>query len=227
VDCRRGGGRIRASLAGMSALSRVTAPLDRIRRRILWHRRALAAVAAGLATYVAVQAATAPPPPTVPVWTAARDLPGGAVISAGDLVTRPFTPASVPVGRVRSPAELVGRTLAGPVSRGTALSTTQVVGDTWLRDRPGLAAVPVRITDPAVVSLLRAGDAVDLLATDPQRPQDAAVLAEAIVLVVPAGRVEPDGALPGRLVVMGVPPERAEAVAAASAGRFLTVVWNH
>jgi Flp pilus assembly protein CpaB len=211
-----------------SALSRVLDPLDRVRRRLRWHRRPLAAVAAGLAAYVVVQAATAPPPPTVPVWTAAHDLPGGAVLTADDLVRRRFTPQSVPAGRVTAAADAVGRTLAAPVRRGAALTGDQLVAEGWLRGRPGLSAVPVRITDPTVVPLLHAGDRVDLVAADPQQPTDAEVLGAATVLAVPAARPDAaDGALPGRLVLVGVPPGDAARVAAASAGRFLTVVWNH
>jgi Flp pilus assembly protein CpaB len=231
VDGGRGRPPIRASLAAMppSAFARVTAPLDRFRRRVLWHRRPLAALAAGLAAYVAVQAATAPPPPTVPVWTAAHDLPGGAVLATDDLVLRSFTPGSVPADRVTSPDQVVGRTLAAPVARGVPLTRAAVVGDGWLRDRPGLSAVPVRVTDPAVVPLLHAGDRVDLVAADPQRPDDAEVLTTATVLAVPA-RPSDDGsagALPGRLVVVGVGSGSAARVAAASAALFLTVVWDH
>jgi Flp pilus assembly protein CpaB len=214
----------------MSALSRVTVPLDRFRRRVLRHRRPLAALAAAVAAYAGVQAATAPPPPTVPVWTAAHDLAGGAVLDAGDLVERPFTPQSVPADRVASPAEVLGRTLAAPVVRGAALSRGQVVGDGWLRNRPGLSAVPVRVTDPAVAPLLRPGDHVELVAADPQRPGDADLVAGATVLAVPVpedrGTVG-DGALQGRLVVLGVPPDEAPRVVAASVGRFLTVAWTH
>jgi Flp pilus assembly protein CpaB len=176
-----------------------------------------------------VQAATAPPPPTVPVWTAAHDLPGGAVLGADDLVRRSFTPGSVPGDRVTSPADVVGRTLAAPVAAGVPLTRTAVVGDGWLHDRPGLSAVPVRVTDPAVVPLLHAGDRVVLVAADPQRPDDAEMLGDATVLAVPAPRqdISGDGALPGRLVVVGVAPENASRVAATGASRFLTVVWSH
>jgi Flp pilus assembly protein CpaB len=232
VDGGRERPTIRASLAAMprsSALSRVTVPLDRVRRRVLWHRRPLAALVAGLAAYVAGQAATAPPAPTVPVWTAAHDLPGGAVLRAADLVRRSFTPGSVPADRVTSPDAVVGRTLAAPVAAGVPLTRSAVVGDDWLRDRPGLSAVPVRVTDPAVAPLLHAGDRVDLVAADPQRPDEPEVLGDATVLAVPATRpdVSGDGALPGRLVLVGVPSGSAARVAAASAARFLTVVWNH
>jgi Flp pilus assembly protein CpaB len=211
----------------MSALSRVTVPLDRLRRRVLWHRRPLAAVAAAVTAYVAVQAATAPPAPTVPVWTAARDLAGGTVVAADDVVRRPFPAGSVPAHRLRDAGQVVGRTLAAPVGRGSALTTVQVVGNSWLRGRPDLSAVPVRITDASVVPLLHTGDRVDLVAADPQQPGNATALGDATVLAVPAARADHDGAVPGRLVVVGVPSQQAVAVVAASAGRFLTVVWNH
>ena len=49
--------------------------LGRLRRRVLLHRRLLAALCVGAAVLAGLQAAAPPPPATVAVWTAARDLP--------------------------------------------------------------------------------------------------------------------------------------------------------
>jgi pilus assembly protein CpaB len=211
----------------MNVLSRVLDRLDRIHRRFLWHRRPLAALAAAAAAYIVIQAATAPPPQTVQVWTAARDLPNGTVLDRTDLVRHAFTPSSVPRDQLRSAAQVLGRTLAAPVGQGMPLTTDAVVADGWLAHRPGLSAVPLRITDPSVVGLLTVGDRVSLVATDPQRPgRVEQLVSDATVLAIPRSQSGPTGGLQGRLVVFGVPPEAATGVAAISASQFLTVVWN-
>ena len=83
---------------------RPTRAWRRVRRRVLLHRRLLAALAAGAAVLVGLQAAAPPPPPTVAVWTAARDLPSGTVLSAGDLVSAAYPPDAVPARRRPRPA---------------------------------------------------------------------------------------------------------------------------
>lgn len=211
----------------MNVFSRVLDRLDRIHRRILWHRRPIAALVAAAAAYVVVQAATAPPPQTVPVWTAAHDLASGTVLTDTDLVRRPFTPQSVPPDRLRNISQLLGRTLAAPLSQGMPLTAGATIADGWLTHRPGVSAVPVRVTDPAVAGLLRVGDRVSLVATDPQRPgQVDQLVPNAVVLTIPQLSNAPTGSLQGRLVVFGVPPEAAGGVASASTSQYLTVVWN-
>lgn len=211
-----------------SALSEILGRLDRIRRRILLRRRGLAALAAGIAVFLAISGATAPPPRTTPVWTAARDLPAGRVLTADDLRQVGFAPASVPAHALDSPGAVLGRTLAAPVGRGEPLEPPDVVRPGMTRGYPGRVGVPVRITDPAVASLLRVGDRVSLVAADPADPGsgDRTLATDVVVVAVPA----PDQAvsasgLPGRLVVVAVAPEDADAVATASASLFVTAIW--
>lgn len=201
--------------------------LDRMWRRVLWHRRPLAALAFAGAAVAGLHAVAPPPPRTVAVWTAAHPMTSGALVATDDLVQRRFSPASVPDDRLTSPAQVVGRVLARPVSRGAVLSAHDVIGDRWLEGRPGTTAVPVRVTDAAVVPLLHVGDRVDLLAADPQGRHPAELLAtDATVLAVPRRGAQADGALPGRLVVLGVPSATADSVAAETTRRYVTVLWN-
>lgn len=209
-------------------LARFLDRLGGLRRAVLLHRRGLAALAAAVAVYVGVQAASAPPARTVPVWTATRDLPGGTVLTADALRRTAFLPGSVPDGTIGSPRQVVGRVLATPLHRGEPVSADAVVGEGWLRGHPGLVAVPVRLTDPAVAALVRAGDHVDLVAADPQHPAATSLLARgAVVLAVPEEpeRVGAD-TLGGRLVVLGVPPAASDTVVSGSVSQFLTVVWS-
>lgn len=200
---------------------------DRLRRRVLWHRRSLTALCCAGAVWAGLQSLSPPPAATVPVWTAARPLSSGTVLGTGDLVRRPFTPGSVPAERLRSPGEVLGRVLARPVGAGAVLTSADVVGDRWLDRSPGMSAVPVRITDPAVARLLHVGDRVALLAAEPQGRGPATALAtDAAVLAVPARAGDGDAALPGRLVVVGVPSTTAATLAAVAAREFLTVAWS-
>src|SRR6187549_1383098 len=97
-------------------------PLRRVRRTVLARRRPLAAVCAAVAVIATLQANAGPPPPRVPVLTAAHDLPAGAVLRPDDLTRTPFDAASVPTGVLRSRAQVVGRTTTTPVRSGEPLT---------------------------------------------------------------------------------------------------------
>ena len=205
--------------------SRVLADL---RRRVLVHRRLLAALFAATATWLVAQSAAAPPPATTAVWTAARDLRGGTVLTRADVARTGFAPGSVPAASVRSVDDLLGRTLAAPLGRGEPITSTDLTGAERLAGYPGRSAVAVRVPDADVVALLTPGQHVALVATDPQGGQSAEIVAgDAAVLAVPrAGRDSGPAALGGRLVVFAVPTGDAGAVLAAATSRYLGVVWN-
>lgn len=202
--------------------------LDDLRRRILVHRRLLGSLLAALTVWLIVQSATAPAPATVPVWTAARDLPSGTVLTRSDLIRTGFAPGSVPASALRSVAPVVGRTLATPLSTGEPVSVAHVTGAESLRGYPGRSAVAVRIPDAEVVALLTPGQRVTLVASDPQGGQQPErVVEDAAVLTVPRpSRDAGPGTLTGRLVVFAVPADRADDLAAAGTTRYLSVVWS-
>lgn len=209
-------------------MSRLLLVLRRVRRRLLIHRRGLAALLAGLAVFTVVRTTAPPPPETRPVWTAAVDLPAGHVVAPGDLRQVGYLPASVPAATA-GPADLVGRTLAAPVGRGTPFSRSSVVGPHLLPGGDtGTVAVPVRVSDPDVVDLLRVGDRVDLLASSPDRPGEARLVTTgARVLAVPRVRDAPVSTdLPGRLVVLEITSEAEEKVVALGVSGFLAVTWS-
>ncbi len=211
-----------------SALQPARRALGRLRRRLLLHRRLLAALAAGSAVFLGIQAAAPPPPPSVAVWTASRDLSAGEVLHPDDLLRVAFTPDSVPAGVIRDPREVVGRTLAGPVSRGEPLTRLRTVGPGLLRGYPGTAAVPLRITDGDAVDLLRVGDEISIVVADPdgrQAPQD--LVEDVPVVAIPRPDRGPvSDTTPGRLVVVAVPRSEAVDVAARAAAGILIPVWS-
>lgn len=199
-----------------------------LRRRVLLHRRSLAALFAALAVLVGLRELQAPAPPTVSAWTAARDLPSGTILTRADLAQLPFAPGSVPDRAVTSPGSVLGRIVAAPLRRGEPLTDLRVVAQPLLAAYPGRVATPARIADPAVVDLLRVGDVVDLVAADPQGEAPARTVAASVtVIAIPrAHTAQEDPGLSGRLVLFAVPADRATEVTAAGVSRFLTVTLS-
>lgn len=201
--------------------------LDDLRRRTLVHRRPLGALLAGLAVWMVVHTTTAPPPPTTPVWTADRDLPSGTVLAPGDLRRVGFAPGSEPDAAVASLDAVLGQTLATPLGRGEPVTSAHLSGSGQLAGYPGRDAVAVRIPDTDVVALLTPGQRVALVATDPQGAQaPERIVDDAAVLSIPKAAATPSATLTGRLVVVAVPADQVEELAAAATSRFLTVVWS-
>jgi Flp pilus assembly protein CpaB len=206
-------------------MPRLPRSLRRTRRFVLARRRPLAACAAAVAVLALLQATSTPPPPRTPVLTAARDLPAGTVVGVDDLTSTPFDPGSVPAGVLPDARAAIGRTTAGAVRRGEAMTDVRLVTRSLLAGHPGLVAVPVRIGDPGVVRLLRTGDRVDLVAADPQGERAARTVAQdVVVLALPRSAAQAPGALTGALVLVGVPGAEAGDVAQAAVSAFLSVV---
>jgi len=211
---------------GTSALTSRIAGLSRaVRRTVLLRRRLLAAVCVGVAVLAGLRATAAPPPPHVAVLTAARDLPAGIRLSAGDLEVIRYAEGTAPTSVVDL-RRAVGRTLAAPLRAGEPVTDVRLVGDGLLGGYDGeLVAVPVRIPDAEAVDLLRVGDRINLVATDPQGGE-AEVIEGLPVLALPAFSEQslqtgPTG-LTGRLVVVGTTPELSEKVTDAAVQRFLS-----
>lgn len=198
--------------------------LRRLRRGVLARRRLLAAALAGIAVAAGLRAATAPPPPTVPVLVARHDLGAGTVLGPADLTTAAFAVDTVPSGVTR---DLVGRTLAAPLRRGEPVTDLRLVGPALAEGHPGLVAVPVRLPDPGAVALLTVGDRIDVLAADPRAGTARALALDVPVLAIAAPEGDGVGSpLPGRLVVIGVPAEAVAGVAAAGVQDFLSFAFS-
>jgi pilus assembly protein CpaB len=207
--------------------------LSRIRRRILIHRRGLAALCVGAAVWSTLGVLHPAPGETVELWTASRDLASGTVLAPDDLRRTRVPVGTAPDDAVRRPAGVLGRTLLVPLGRDQVLTVPQVLGHEHLSGYPGRSALGLRIPDVGVADLLRAGDRVDLVASDPQHAHPPELLVhDAIVLTVPAhddagtGSAGLVGAGTGRLVVFAVPSTDVENVAATGTALYLSVIWN-
>ncbi|MET3962594.1 pilus assembly protein CpaB [Marmoricola sp. OAE513] len=201
--------------------------LEQARRRVLIHRRALIAVAVALLVWSTLRTLHPAEPPSVTVWAAARDLPAGTVLEAGDLRRTSWSADDPPVA-AHDRATLLGRTLAGPLGEGEIATTTDLVGSERMAGYPGKSAVPIRIPDADAAGLLRIGDEVDLVSSDPQsRGPGTRLVDDAIVLALPrAGSTGSSPALTGRLVLFAVPTADVAEIASAASTLFLTVIWN-
>lgn len=196
-----------------------------VRRRVLVHRRPIAAALAALAVLAALRSIQPPAATTTYVWTAAHDLAAGRVLAHDDLRRTSYSPGSVPAGVIADPATVVGRTLAVPLRRGAPVTDLSVVARPLTSAYPGRVATPVRLADGAVVDLLRMGDLVDLVAADPQARAPARTVASRVrVIAIPRARSSVDDVgLQGRLVLLAVPGAEAADVAAAGLAGYLTV----
>ncbi|ANY06129.1 SAF domain-containing protein [Pseudonocardia sp. HH130630-07] len=193
---------------------------ERTLRGAVWSRtlllRRLAALALAVAAVV-VAVLPAAADERGDVLVAARDLEPGTVLRPADVRPVAWPAALVPGGALRVPAEADGRTVAGPVRSGEALTDLRLVGpETAVRTGgPGASAVPVRPADPAVAALLSPGVRVDVISEDDGGPRVLAARAGVVAVLPAAGAAGTAGAR-GPLVLIALPEPEANAVAAAT-----------
>ena len=108
-----------------------------------------------------------PPPDTVSVAVAARDLAPGTRLEQSDLRTVEVPAATAPLTAV-GVADAAGRVLAAARAPGEMLTTTTLRDTDLLRGLPdGLLALPLPLADPAGAGLVAPGDRVDVFAAVP------------------------------------------------------------
>lgn len=222
-------------------------PSGGLRRQLLRHRRALAAVAAGVAVLAFARAISPPPLETVDVVAAAADLPAGHVLKDEDLSARAW-PRAFPVpDAFTSRAQAIGRLTAGAIGAGEPISSTRIIAPGMLAGEAdsSLVAISVRLADSGEAKLLRPGDHLDLLAARGVGPGDttgaAATPAETVaanvrLLAVPgqddhgsegllgSGSGSGAGLGEGAMIVIAVDPVAARRIAAAAATSRLSTV---
>ena len=193
-----------------------------LRRAVARHRVLLACGLAAGSVATALPTLAPTPPATTAVVAVARDVRGGAVLTAEDLTTVALPSELAPAGALSEPADAVGRSVTGPVRAGEALTDARLLGSGLLGAGPEVAT-PVRVAEPATAALVRAGDVVDVLAAAPEGGMAAATVVSAVrVLSVPlAGDDSGEGAL---LVVAATRSAAARLAAAAITGRLSVVV---
>jgi Flp pilus assembly protein CpaB len=192
------------------------------RRHLVARRRLLAAMFAAVAVAAALRVLAPPEPATVAVPVAAHDLPAGTVLGTDDVATARMPEGLTPAGASSDPR---GATLAAPVRRGEVLTDARLVGQPAITAPDGLVAAPVRLPDAQAAALLRAGDRIDLLATDARHGRTTQVAVGALVLGVPPGGEAAAGPLGGRIVLLALPVASVETVSGAAVTLVLTYVY--
>jgi Flp pilus assembly protein CpaB len=201
-------------------------PLHALARAASWHRRKLAVLAAVAAVLTGISAAAPEGPAMITVVKAKSQLPGGAVLSAEDLVIDLVAASDVPNGALSDPHALIGRTLAAPVAENQMMTPlTMIAARTSVS--PGNVIAPLRLADTALAALLRPGDVVDVIAADTQAEQAVVVAAGARVVTIPELPDEQaGGSLDGALVLIDVDAQTASIVAKAAASAALSIIWR-
>ncbi|MDR7252179.1 Flp pilus assembly protein CpaB [Nocardioides sp. BE266] len=202
------------------ARRRIRALRHQLRRRRRW----IAAVLVAAATLGALRTLAPPAPETVQVMVAARDLPSGTLLDRDDVVARAYPADLAPSAAAAAP---VGRVLAGPLASGEVLTEAGVLGPGLADAAAGQTVLPVRLPDAGMATLLRAGDEVDLMATDPSTGSTYVVARDVVVLSTPTGVPEgPTGGSGGALVVVGASADAAVKITSAALSQFLSVSWT-
>ncbi|MGN6722311.1 MAG: SAF domain-containing protein [Marmoricola sp.] len=200
----------------------------RLWRRLLWHRRKVAALLAAVAVFAILNVLKPPPVPSVTVLTARHDLTAGTRLRAADVVAVRYPATLAPARALRTPAAVVGRIVTSALASGTPMTSFSLGGVAWSGLAPGHQAVPARLQDSTVAELLSPGQHVRLAAVDPRSPTEAQTLVEdAIVLATPTPERGSTSTTTGRLVVFDVPASRANLVTSSAVSRYLTVTWGY
>ncbi len=193
---------------------------SRFRRFFYFRRRALAVLATVLAVFATVSALQPDRGETVPVLAAARDLPGGTVLAAGDLVPLSLPAGAAPGAAVSEASELVGRALNGPVSARSVLTRAAVATGQSLA-RPGYVVVALPLDNDALAPLVAPGARIDLI--DPSGASGAVLASDVRVVGAPSSASGLSLGAPDRAALIEVLPEVATKVAAATRSGGLTI----
>jgi Flp pilus assembly protein CpaB len=207
----------------------------------LWHgfrpdwTRTIAArrVAAGGLVVLAAVAALRPDPSAgrTDVVVAARDLKPGSELTADDFVIESRSATTVPDGAATETSALIGGTLVGPTRRGEVLTDVRLLGSRLAEASAGPDArvVPLHVADPALLSLVRAGDVVDVLAVESQgvgqhdalKPR---VVARGAVVVLASVTTKAPGG--DGVVLVALPAQEAIDAAGASLSQAVTLTFH-
>lgn len=203
------------------------AVLSQLVRTLRWHRRTFAALLAALAVYAALEAVAARDGATSTVVTAVHPIAGGRAISAADVTVAALPAEAVPEGALTDPSDVVGRVAVASIPRRGVLTPDDLVTGGRLVS-PGRVALPVSLGRSAAVELVRVGDTIDLLGTDPAGDSVTAVASSVRVVAIPEGGAE--GLLADtsgeRVVLVEVTPDQAARITASAAVAALSISFR-
>ena len=178
-----------------------------------------------LAVLSGVSAARPDGPAQVQAVVLRAERPGGTRLGTSDLELRAITAAEAPRGFLADPGAAVGHVLAAPAAQGQVLTELALV-TTRAPVPPGRVVAPLRLADPELARLLRAGDVVDVVGADEQTAAARVVAPGARVVTVSAAGDQAMTETPGTLMLVEVNPAAALALARAAVGGELSVTWR-
>lgn len=190
------------------------------RRAAHAHRRALAAVLTCVAVFATITALQPERTARVTVWAAARDVPGGTVLTAADLTSVALPADVVPDAAVTDRLDAEGATLNAPLTRLSVLTAASLASGQSLAG-PGRVVVPLPVADRGLAGHLAIGARVDVLA-----PATGVVASDARVVALPppaAPGLGGDLAGGALTVLVEVTPQEAGALAREASAGTLTV----
>ncbi|UBV22833.1 SAF domain-containing protein [Mycolicibacterium fortuitum] len=200
--------------------------------RPYWTRTVAArrAAAAGLVVLAAVAALRSDPHGDyTEIAVAAHDLSPGVALTAADIKLERHSTATLPDGAQRDVAPVIGATLTAPARRGEVITDVRLLGSRLAETAAGPDAriVPVKLTDTALVDLIRPGDVVDVLTVfadqDDKEPARPVVVASGAVVVLVSEKVHGAGVGSERVVLVALPARSANEVAAISLVQAVTL----
>ena len=177
--------------------------------------------------------------PRVPVFS--RDLPAGAELALADVDLARLPSSSIPDSAVAAkPEELTGRVITAAAGKGEVVTDARLLGEDLVSSLVGgseaaaARMIPVKLAEPDIIPHLHHGDTVDVVtAVDAaSSPSDVgegeAPTAPTARVIATGGRVvstsSAEGEASSSTVLLALPHDHANDVAAASLSQPLTVV---
>ncbi|OCB51982.1 flagellar biosynthesis protein FlgA [Mycobacterium vulneris] len=197
-----------------------------------WTRTVAArrAAAAGLVVLAAVTALRSDPHGEyTEIAVATHDLSPGVALTAADVRLERRSTATLPDGAQREVAPVIGATLTAPARRGEVLTDVRLLGSRLAESAAGPDAriVPIKLTDSALLDLIRAGDVVDVLTVtgdqDDEQPAQPIVVASGAVVVLVSEKPRGAGVGSDRVALVALPARPANEVAAISLVQAVTL----
>ena len=168
--------------------------------------------------------------PRVPVFS--RDLPAGAELGLADVDLARLPASSIPDSTLtEKPEELSGRVITAAANKGEVITGARLLGEDLVSSLVGGTGaeagrmIPVKLAEPDIIPHLHHGDTVDVVTAV---EAGAAAATPTARVIASGGRVvstsSPEGEASSSTVLLALPQDHANDVAAASLSQPLTVV---
>ena len=168
--------------------------------------------------------------PRVPVFS--RDLPAGAELGLADVDLARLPASSIPDSALTAkPEDLSGRVITAAANKGEVITDARLLGEDLVSNLVGGTGaeagrmIPVKLAEPDIIPHLHHGDTVDVVTAV---EAGAAAATPTARVIASGGRVvstsSSEGEASSSTVLLALPQDHANDVAAASLSQPLTVV---